>query len=220
MIVTAPTPPVDVTWDERVRWYRETYLTSDWWRLTRQVALERAGHKCQLCASDCGPLQVHHRSYDRLGCEEPEDLTVLCDGCHGAHHKRHSRQLAAEDAEDRARADVEARRQLALVIIAAAGGCSRKRLTDLTGWKGHNLGHALGGLRNRGLIEMRGKGKAGGTYELTPEGQRVARDLFYNPEPLYWRIPPDPTRDRSRSDERSSYRNIGALEQAHRSWDA
>jgi hypothetical protein len=29
-------------------------------------------------------LEVHHRTYTRLGFEIPEDITVLCDDCHKA----------------------------------------------------------------------------------------------------------------------------------------
>ncbi len=31
-------------------------------------------------------LEVHHRTYANLGCEEHADLVVLCDFCHGKHH--------------------------------------------------------------------------------------------------------------------------------------
>jgi hypothetical protein len=31
-------------------------------------------------------LQVHHKTYVRLGCEGPGDVVVLCGGCHEAEH--------------------------------------------------------------------------------------------------------------------------------------
>ncbi len=61
------------------------YLNSDAWRTTRQKALSRAGHKCQLCGSVTN-LRVHHNTYANLGHENAEDLIVLCDLCHGKHH--------------------------------------------------------------------------------------------------------------------------------------
>lgn len=62
------------------------YLQSDKWGTKRQLALERAYHRCQLCNSPDN-LHVHHRTYERLGNEKPEDLTVLCKDCHEMFHK-------------------------------------------------------------------------------------------------------------------------------------
>lgn len=59
----------------------QQYLRSEHWRITKAAALETAKHRCQVCNSVYG-LQVHHRTYERLGAEEPSDLTVLCDKCH------------------------------------------------------------------------------------------------------------------------------------------
>ena len=72
--------------EERKALY-DRYLKSGWWRQQRLAALERAEHLCQLCASD-KDLQVHHRIYDRVGCEKPVDLTVLCDSCHKHFHRK------------------------------------------------------------------------------------------------------------------------------------
>jgi hypothetical protein len=33
-------------------------------------------------------LEVHHRTYERLGRERPEDLLVLCEKCHAVEHGR------------------------------------------------------------------------------------------------------------------------------------
>lgn len=71
--------------------YRE-YLGTLHWAERRRWALERARHRCAVCnARGFDPdvtLQVHHRTYKRLGCERVDDLTVLCDDCHAAHHDR------------------------------------------------------------------------------------------------------------------------------------
>jgi hypothetical protein len=63
------------------------YLQTPEWRTTRDAALRRAGFRCEL--THCGSkyaLQVHHRVYERLGEEVPEDLTVLCGACHDQWH--------------------------------------------------------------------------------------------------------------------------------------
>lgn len=62
------------------------YLRSPEWRERRQVALEAAGHRCQVCNAP-GPLDVHHRTYERLGAEDAGDLFVLCRTCHDLFHR-------------------------------------------------------------------------------------------------------------------------------------
>jgi 5-methylcytosine-specific restriction endonuclease McrA len=64
--------------------YRDYLRTSHWFRV-REWALVRAQRACALCPAT-RELQVHHRSYARLGCEQPEDLIVLCRNCHQRHH--------------------------------------------------------------------------------------------------------------------------------------
>ena len=64
----------------------DEYLGTIEWEHKRQAALARAGHRCRLCNA-AGALEVHHRTYDRRGHEDPDDLIVLCNRCHGRHHK-------------------------------------------------------------------------------------------------------------------------------------
>ncbi len=66
----------------------EEYLRTSEWRARRQEALKRAGYCCHLCNSNESPLEVHHRTYERLGAEAPEDLYVLCDSCHQWYHRK------------------------------------------------------------------------------------------------------------------------------------
>ena len=62
-----------------------TYLQSARWAHLRELALEHYGDNCTLCGRR-DDVNVHHRSYDRLGHERLSDLTVLCRGCHARHH--------------------------------------------------------------------------------------------------------------------------------------
>jgi 5-methylcytosine-specific restriction endonuclease McrA len=73
----------------------DEYLVSPEWRARRLAALERAGDRCQLCNRD-GHLHVHHRTYDRVGHEDPGDLTVLCDECHAWFHVPRTTRLLEE----------------------------------------------------------------------------------------------------------------------------
>ncbi len=62
-----------------------SYLKSDWWLRLRELALEHYGRSCALCGSD-KKLNVHHRTYKRLGSERLGDLTILCRDCHARFH--------------------------------------------------------------------------------------------------------------------------------------
>ncbi|WP_298257281.1 HNH endonuclease signature motif containing protein [Bradyrhizobium sp.] len=62
------------------------YLAGDAWAHSpaRFEALRSAGFRCRICNADSSeaPLQAHHRTYERLGAELPDDLTALCARCH------------------------------------------------------------------------------------------------------------------------------------------
>lgn len=67
------------------------YLRTEHWMIVREAALTRAMRRCQLCNSDRS-LEVHHRTYERLGAERADDLTVLCSSCHELFHFRGDRR--------------------------------------------------------------------------------------------------------------------------------
>jgi hypothetical protein len=59
----------------------EEYLQSPEWKARAAAAKERDGNRCRLCNSPDN-LNAHHRTYERAGREDPEDLTTLCKWCH------------------------------------------------------------------------------------------------------------------------------------------
>jgi 5-methylcytosine-specific restriction endonuclease McrA len=61
------------------------YLRSWCWFWRRKRALHRAGYRCERCRGG-EHLDVHHRTYERLGRELDEDLEVLCRDCHAHEH--------------------------------------------------------------------------------------------------------------------------------------
>ena len=69
-----------VTYDRYIRSWR--WQTSS----ARLAELRASGYRCRAC--DRGPpevrLEVHHRTYKRLGRERVRDLTTFCSDCHGA----------------------------------------------------------------------------------------------------------------------------------------
>ena len=65
----------------------QDYLNSDHWKEIRIEALNRAGHRCQLCSSTYN-LNVHHNTYKNRGNEDLKDLVVLCRDCHAKFHDK------------------------------------------------------------------------------------------------------------------------------------
>lgn len=63
----------------------EAYLRSPRWREVRNTILARDKGLCQKCKL-ARATEVHHRRYDRLGRERPDDLVSLCRRCHLAAH--------------------------------------------------------------------------------------------------------------------------------------
>lgn len=66
-------------------------MASGIWKAIRGAAIHRAGNVCEWCkcSGDDFLLHVHHKTYARFGGrEEPQDLQVLCDGCHAEAHGR------------------------------------------------------------------------------------------------------------------------------------
>jgi hypothetical protein len=61
------------------------YLKTDHWKKTRSLALELGRNECRVCASKKA-LNVHHRTYERRGHEDQNDLIVLCRSCHALFH--------------------------------------------------------------------------------------------------------------------------------------
>jgi predicted HNH restriction endonuclease len=63
------------------------YLKSPEWRVVRRLALGHAHYRCQVC-NRRDALEVHHRTYERIGRELLSDVSVLCAECHGHFHGR------------------------------------------------------------------------------------------------------------------------------------
>jgi 5-methylcytosine-specific restriction endonuclease McrA len=72
-------------------------MNSSAWQATRLAAFAVHGRACQNCGA-MGPLQVHHRTYERLGHERIEDLRVLCKYCHSKADRERERESARRPA--------------------------------------------------------------------------------------------------------------------------
>ena len=58
------------------------YLLTPEWRSLADQAKERDHYRCVYCGSP-DELEVHHKTYKRVGHEELDDLITLCHRCHG-----------------------------------------------------------------------------------------------------------------------------------------
>lgn len=63
----------------------KAHLVGPDWAAKRADCLARAGYRCEQCGLPYG-LTAHHRTYERLGHELPEDLVCLCRDCHRKIH--------------------------------------------------------------------------------------------------------------------------------------
>ena len=66
---------------------KQQYLQSAEWYELRTLVFARDNYTCQSCGSKQS-LNCHHIVYDRLGNENLEDLTTLCENCHTLLHKK------------------------------------------------------------------------------------------------------------------------------------
>lgn len=64
------------------------YLSDEWTAMRIDLIMVR-GNRCEVCGKDGDKytIQAHHLTYERFGGdEEPEDLILLCKGCHSKEH--------------------------------------------------------------------------------------------------------------------------------------
>ena len=65
------------------------YLRSEHWQdVKKRYRQSRYPWVCFCCGASDRPLDLHHRSYKRLGQERLMDLLPLCRECHDAVHVR------------------------------------------------------------------------------------------------------------------------------------
>lgn len=62
--------------------YDEYLLGEHWKSFTNRVKEKQ----CWLCGKT-RLLQVHHKTYERLGCEQDDDVVTVCNNCHKAIHR-------------------------------------------------------------------------------------------------------------------------------------
>lgn len=67
--------------------YRNVYLNSEHWEdVKRRYRESKHPWVCYVCGTTVH-LQLHHKTYERIGCEELTDLIPMCKDCHFAVHR-------------------------------------------------------------------------------------------------------------------------------------
>lgn len=65
---------------------RQKFYNSIEWKEIKEGLFEIRGDTCERCKKKKG-IQVHHLTYERFGGDElPEDLLIVCRGCHMKEH--------------------------------------------------------------------------------------------------------------------------------------
>jgi phage terminase large subunit GpA-like protein len=67
--------------------YRQ-YMQSEQWARVKAAYYARHRQQCRACGSK-QHIDLHHRSYDRMGYETDRDLVPLCESCHAVVHQLH-----------------------------------------------------------------------------------------------------------------------------------
>lgn len=78
------------------------YIRSEKWQLKRQAWFDRNGRYCRACGTTRGPIELNHRTYERLGRERFSDLVAMCRPCHNSltkYHRRNRRRGLEENTD-------------------------------------------------------------------------------------------------------------------------
>src|SRR4051812_24840716 len=70
----------------------EAYYASKWWQAQLDWYWRTYPHVCARCPQT-NSLQLHHKTYERLGRELDADLELLCKRCHHKLHRLWTRKV-------------------------------------------------------------------------------------------------------------------------------
>lgn len=66
--------------------YRE-YLNTAHWKQVRNDIYKKRKKICYCCQKEINRLEVHHKTYERIGKERRGDLVLVCPACHEEIHQ-------------------------------------------------------------------------------------------------------------------------------------
>jgi hypothetical protein len=85
-----------MTQEWRVKY--ERHIRSSQWCNVKRDMIRLRGERCGHCGFRY-ELQLHHKTYERLGRELISDLELLCERCHKAADKKREQESAARSAD-------------------------------------------------------------------------------------------------------------------------
>jgi hypothetical protein len=166
------------------------YLNSPHWKEVRKRQIEEVGYECE-CGSRVR-LQLHHKTYARLGQELVQDLQWLCGNCHKRAHKIKTRakgKVTIKHTTPSPRG-----RTSSLPSVQSANKLAKKQkrkkaweqtLNNMIDWA-HNAqpGEYTGGQILRAVNASRGHGSAA-IHELVKAGllEKVNKNTYRIPSP-------------------------------------
>lgn len=77
------------------RAFYDNYLLSPQWQTLRRMVFARCQTRCEHCGL-ARATQVHHKTYDRLGNEQLDDLLGVCGPCHERLHSAEEKEAMGE----------------------------------------------------------------------------------------------------------------------------
>lgn len=72
----------------------QLYLRSAKWKSKRKARIFQDSGQCVFCGSR-HKLEVHHKTYQRFGNEQLNDLVTLCEACHKKTHDQTSLRITS-----------------------------------------------------------------------------------------------------------------------------
>lgn len=107
------------------------YINSSAWKKIRDAKIKQAGGKCERCGISkwSSRLDVHHKNYKHFKHERPEDLEVLCTGCH-------------EKADQKRKEKVEEKRDNSPLVVGFENWMDRGNNPNWRRWSDSKLSSA------------------------------------------------------------------------------
>jgi len=66
---------------------KKDHLQSEYWHKLKVAKLQQCGSYCEKCGRLSKHLDLHHKTYKRLGFEALSDVVLLCRTCHEHQHE-------------------------------------------------------------------------------------------------------------------------------------
>jgi len=73
------------------RQQKKDHLQSEYWSKLKVAKLQQCGNYCEKCGKLSKHLDLHHKTYIRLGFEDISNVILLCRTCHEHQHQHYGK---------------------------------------------------------------------------------------------------------------------------------